>query len=531
MRIRLRIAAALTSAGDRLAGLIARREALVLILTLVFVAAALILRSTRPLWFDELFTLQISSLPGFAEMVRDIPSDGNPPLMYLLVRACLGMVRTQEVAVRLPSVAAFSGALFCVYLFLRRRVGALPALFGAFMFASSRMAIYGYEGRPYALVLGFTGLAMVSWQAAAEESFDRGNRSRAIALAGVTLGVGGTIASHHLGIFQVCIPLFFGEAVRLVKRRRADIPIWISIAAGLSVVLVTQYFARATNRVMLDYVRNDPQFWARPTLGSLLSYGEMAHKWMIAAMAGLIWLTYPMAGEGIGASRDTGWRETPAHEIAAVVVLALMVPFMVGITWVATGYYMPRYAIGSAMGIAILAGLAVPALTRGRQQAAVVAALGMMAIGAGEIARFGVEQFPRYWGIQPAAIDAARPEIEDNGGTEPIVVASALNYLPIWWYASPHLRTRLHYLADIPYAVQQPDFLPELSLVANQPYLAAKVDDYRTFVSAHERFLVFSVRVPTLEWTMKRLIADHRSLRLVHRSGADDLFEAEPADR
>jgi hypothetical protein len=90
-------------------------------------------------------------------------------------------------------------------------------------------------------------------------------------------------------------------------------------------------------------------------------------------------------------------------------------------------------------------------------------------------------------------------------GTAPIVVASAMAYAPEWWYGSPGLRARLHYLADLPYAVQQPDFLPEFSLVTNQWCVPSKVDDYRQFVSTHDHFLLYSVGAPQLEWVAARL--------------------------
>src|SRR5690242_14798099 len=37
-------------------------------------------------WFDELSTFYISRLPTFRDMLRAIPYDGHPPVLYVLTR-------------------------------------------------------------------------------------------------------------------------------------------------------------------------------------------------------------------------------------------------------------------------------------------------------------------------------------------------------------------------------------------------------------------------------------------------------------
>ena len=127
----------------------------------------------------------------------------------------------------------------------------------------------------------------------------------------------------------------------------------------------------------------------------------------------------------------------------------------------------------------------------------------------------------------PSAGPKVDSVLDGEQGGEPIVVASAFTYMPAWWYASPPLRERLHYLADLPFAVRQPDFLPELGLVAGQPFIPSKVDDYRQFLATHRRFLLYCTGSPRLEWVKERLLAEKWTLYLVRSLGTETLSLAE----
>ena len=55
-----------------------------------------------------------------------------------------------------------------LYMFLRRYLSVVTALTGALFPAVTTAFAYSYEARPYALVLGFAGLALVCWQRAVD---------------------------------------------------------------------------------------------------------------------------------------------------------------------------------------------------------------------------------------------------------------------------------------------------------------------------------------------------------------------------
>src|SRR5215472_39523 len=74
----------------------------------------------RTFWFDELSTLFITSTPTLRTMFHAMPTDGNPPLYFLLARPLLYLPIKTELALRLPSAFAYLFTMFAIYWFVRR---------------------------------------------------------------------------------------------------------------------------------------------------------------------------------------------------------------------------------------------------------------------------------------------------------------------------------------------------------------------------------------------------------------------------
>ena len=89
---------------------------------------------------------------------------------------------------------------------------------------------YATEARPYGLVLGFSGLALLCWQAATEK--DR----RLLSLAGLAASLAAAISCHYHAVF-VLAALGFAEAVRSRTLRRLDLPLWAALSLGVAPLL------------------------------------------------------------------------------------------------------------------------------------------------------------------------------------------------------------------------------------------------------------------------------------------------------
>jgi hypothetical protein len=106
-------------------------------------------RASRKLfWFDELFTVYVSRLPDLRSLWAVLMAgvDFNPPLLYVLV--------------------GFWIFCLCLYRFVSLRSSALGGLISMGFPMVTLAYWYAYEARPYALELGFCGVALLCWQGA-----------------------------------------------------------------------------------------------------------------------------------------------------------------------------------------------------------------------------------------------------------------------------------------------------------------------------------------------------------------------------
>jgi len=155
--------------------------------TIAYFVSACALAARKLVWHDEIFTIRIAEQPPLAE-----------------VREALGQRHGRQPAARLPGDAG----RVCRP---GRQPGRLPAAVGGrflaavpvpvsrssahrcgrpfaclavlFVLATDAHHTFAYEARPYGLLLGFGGLALLCWQRAGEQ------RGRRLALIGLALGL------------------------------------------------------------------------------------------------------------------------------------------------------------------------------------------------------------------------------------------------------------------------------------------------------------------------------------------------------
>lgn len=503
---------------DPLIAGIGRYERWLLAIVLGLAALRFARHARREFWFDEIFTFYIARLGHIDQILRAVPPDGNPPLYYLLSGLCLSLMGESELAMRLPSFAGFTFAMFGVYLFVRRRCSAVPAFFALFVIGMAAIRQHAIDARPYSLVLAFTMLALLCWQIAAERK-----SHRVAALFGIGMGIAGAIASHHFGIFQVGIPLAAGEVWHLFRGRRLDLPLFAAAAAGASMLFLTVPFALRTNELLLSHIRASTAFYQQPRFEHLGSYDMMIDLRLVAIFAVLM-LALPRKA----AAEPPTATAIPGHEIAAAITMALLVPVMMAVTWLTTNYFLYRYAIGASLGVAILMGYAAAAFGRETRRGHVAALLGM----AGLVVIIGATDLAHRLHRQDASGPRANRDLLDAAPAgQPIVVDSVLTYLPMWWYAAPTLQARLRYLTDISHAVRAPDPLGELTLVGERRFIPNKIDDYGDFIAENRTFLMLC-RITEAgacndrtAWVRKRLLAEGYHFSPIVESKDQILFQ------
>ncbi|HUD23862.1 MAG TPA: glycosyltransferase family 39 protein, partial [Acidobacteriaceae bacterium] len=198
-----------------------------------------------------------------------MPSECNPPLYPLLARLAIRLFGLTDLSVRMPDILSFLAALAGVYVFVRRECGVVFGLLAVVLIFSEPGWTYSFEARPYGLLLAFLMLALVSWQSAANAAEATPPRPRRLALAGMVVGIVGSILSHGIGILEVGVPLLLGEAVRLYRTRRPDWPVFTTALAAIPALAIILPMMRRTSNLLLIYTHA----WMHPlTLSKIYSF-------------------------------------------------------------------------------------------------------------------------------------------------------------------------------------------------------------------------------------------------------------------
>lgn len=146
----------------------------------------------------------------------------HPPLFVLVLHAVLFWGRTEPI-IRLPSLIGGTAALWFAFLWLRRGLGALPALAGLMFMVLSPMAITAStQVRQYGLLLFFVCGALYATERAFAERSSRWAMLQGLFLLGAEL-------SHYTALLVLaCIGLY--SWLRLFIDRMPRRMVWIILA-------------------------------------------------------------------------------------------------------------------------------------------------------------------------------------------------------------------------------------------------------------------------------------------------------------
>ena len=247
----------------------------------LYLVSTFVVASRKLMWNDELFTFHIARLANVSELWSALMTgaDQIPPVFYLITRASFFLFGINHLSIRLPEVVGFWIMSLCLYQFVSRRSSALYG-FVAMLFPLVITAYdFAYEARPYGLVLGFCGLALLCWQSAAE------GRYRKVSLIGLAVSCAAAVSTHYYGVL-IFFPLALGEIVRSISRRRFDVPVWVALGLALIPLLLFIPLIEQAG----TYAAN---FWARPHWGSI---PEFYYFLLIPALSPLVAVLILAAG-------------------------------------------------------------------------------------------------------------------------------------------------------------------------------------------------------------------------------------------
>jgi hypothetical protein len=466
--------------ADRVAlGAVRYRHALLALFSIGYFCDAYIRASRKLFWFDELFTLYISRLPDFRSLWEVLMAgvDFNPPALYLFTKLSDRVLGETSLSVRLPEIVGFWVFCLCLYRFVSVRSNALGG-FISMLFPLVTLAYwYAYEARPYAIELGFCGIALVCWQAATDSA-----SNRLWWLLGLGGGLAGMLLTHGYA-FLVFGPFVFGELARSFSRRRLDWPIWVTIVLASATLVLLIPMSRALKSILIPATVNHASL-----AGLLTNYISYLKP---AAYVGLGWLILMCVSRSKAPTPSAdGARQARLYEIVAISAFLALPALQCLVAKITGAPPIARYSICWIAGPAVLFGLAT---ARRPLVAICTIAILFAQIGANNMkfrsSAVLVEPSVGY------SISTSFPDfnqryqwMEAADKTLPIALLDSFDSLPTAYYAPPSLLSRMTYVTP-----SRSDLLAFFyerlrkccNAVLDSPvYLA-------DFISAHNDFLAY----------------------------------------
>jgi hypothetical protein len=469
-----------------------------------------------------LYTFYIAQAPSFDKMMEWIRTiDLNPPLYYIAARLTFHVLHPSPFSVRLPSMIAYFVATLCAYQFVRRRLTPLYGLLAAMVMLSSSFSPYAYEARPYAFVLGFLGILALGWQRAIQ--YDKPRSWVAYLL--VIVGGFGMLLSHVLASVAYAA-LLLTEAIRFCMRRKPDWILWICLALPLSACITYLQPIQAHSSGAF------PEQFQASILDLLGAYADI---WVgLASLLAIAVIAIVLLNGGRSPSQLD---DSPPGFTWPEKILALgfcCVPLVVILVFMRShSAYFPRYGMPAIFGFAILTPWFISRWTRNSSLAALICSVVFVfgVVTPSSIARHVQHvvqpikpQGPNLTGSSDIPITQVHTEL-------PMVAASGLTFLEMNHQENSKFLSRVYYLNDRQAAVKYAN----ATIFEGFPALKGKfpihgnIMPYQDFIQQHSQFLVLGTYDYPEDWLLRKLLADHATLRYLGEFKCDykdhDLYE------
>ncbi|QOY91121.1 glycosyltransferase family 39 protein [Paludibaculum fermentans] len=440
---------------------------------------------TKPFWFDEILTIEVSSLPSPELRWQALYAgcDGMPPGYYWINAMAARLPFDDHIRWRGPELLGWLLALTGVYHFTAAVCGRSAGLAAVLLLALTPVSSYAWEARPYALLLGVLAWAAASWQ--------RAERHWGWIAALAALLATATNLHYLAPLSVVCFAL--AETAVSLAERRLRWRIWAAFAAA---AIPTLLALPLLIKMKADF---GARFWARPELGGLPYYYGNLLGFPLAVVLVLLPFGLPYLLRSI-------LKENPAsprrHALFLTMCLLLLPVLSLLFTLATHGGFNERYTmpmvIGYAAAIPLLLAWRPGGLARGFTLSLLLA---FLVLSGREASRLAAEPPAQLAGESGTALTALRSAPEGL-----LLINNPLDFLAGWYYANPAQRARLAYIGDTEaaYRLGRTDGAVRLLLALRQFY-PVPVRTFEEFLPDHREFTMFSSGPPHLQWQPSRL--------------------------
>ncbi|MDE1176794.1 MAG: glycosyltransferase family 39 protein [Edaphobacter sp.] len=431
-------------------------------LSLAYLAIVTTLSHYKLLWLDELITFHIAQLGSVTAIWNALAhaADPNPPLTHFAVLASMRLFGSSELALRLPSILGYWTALLSLFLFLRRYVPVTWAVTGVLFSMANAAFDYSYESRSYAMMYGFTMLALLCWREAIDPLASIARHR--LALCGMTLALALGVSTNYFAVLAF-LPIAGGEVARTFFRWRRgaakeiDLSIWLALTIAITPLLafhpliersIAQFAPHAWNKVSLDQVCDAylqmVEVILFPTLALLLLAGYLAvvsrHESKMPQRPQWIKRLVQHHGEEV----------LERHEAVAVFLL-MAYPFLgYLVARLHGGMLSPRFVIPVCLGFSIAGTLAAFRIFGRLQHAGAISLALVACVFMGRVATVAHDYREQRQTFAQVLNDLPQAAAGLPHADKPIVVADPLMVLTLQHYAPPAVASRIVFPVDFP---------------------------------------------------------------------------------
>jgi len=483
------------------------------------------------MWTDELYTFYFSRLPSVSDIWAALSTgaDQIPPLFHIITRASFSLFGVNHLSIRLPEVLGFWVMSLSLFRFVSKRSAALYG-FAAMLFPLVTVAYdYAYEARPYGLVLGFCGLALLCWQSAAE------GHHRKLPLLGLAVSFAAAVSSHYYAVL-LFFPLAIGEVVRSCSRRHLDLPIWIALGSAMTPILLFLPLIEGAKTYSAHFW-SPPQWEAIPGFFYFLLL-PAGPPLVAMLMLSAIYLTPhpidPCHRSQVSRPAPPFYELAAAFGFVAIPVVAVILAKLV------IGAFTFRYALPAVMGFSILLAFAASRLLDGRA----VMGAALVLFSCSWFLVMDVLYFKQTRAVSLGQAKTYRFLQSESESELPIVVSDIHTFMKLVHYAPRNIAARFVYLADPEAALRHLGSTTiDRGMLDLKPWFRLKVEEYGSYVTSQQRFLVLARsfddqgklwnrgQISKLTWLFFELTAASRRIELRGQNEDDLLFLVSPKEQ
>jgi hypothetical protein len=426
------------------------------------------------LWFDEILTLAVAKQESWKRInaALRVALDSHPPIFYVIENFALKLFTDEDVALRLPSIAAFPCTLLCIFLYTKRLAGELVGFLSIlFLLMTAAFSYYAIEARGYSMVVACIAFALVCYERVPSKIWT--------ILFALSLAMAQSL--HYYAVFAMA-PFGLAELAYALRTKKIRWGVWASVAFGMVPLLI---FWPLLAELKAYY---GPVFWMQyhanflpQTYGDLLQTDRRTGAGIAAVvLAGLLLKLFSEW------SANHRIRETAEEGRRRLVLLfgITVLPFVGHLaTTMMHTELVNRYVLSVVLGIAV--GLAV-ILGNGRRTP-------VLLFGVFVVCGLSIDEIHFWRSIRAETADMkafadSRDAVLNKAGNESlsIVVPNGLAVMPLAHYIQPALARRLVFLTPEEHVTH---IDKELQLYRN--YSPVQVATFSNFTSAKSQFLLY----------------------------------------